>query len=165
MLINGKAYVEDSVNTLRIGNTMQLCKERWKKITNRSQWNAFSGKQYFYSTSIIKHIHLLREKYKKKTKSEYSITYIHRKLSKIKLISDQHTLCVHVLVIFTMVGIWIPTPDWLTGMILLQKVACNHQSLNFTCSFIDFCYPGITVVPFSWHVCYISHPSQNLDSL
>ena len=66
MLINGKAYVEDSVNTLRIGNTMQLCKERWNKITNRSQWNAFSGKQYFYSTSIIKHIHLLREKYKKK---------------------------------------------------------------------------------------------------
>lgn len=24
MLINGKAYVEDSVNTLRIGNTMEL---------------------------------------------------------------------------------------------------------------------------------------------
>lgn len=157
-----------------------LNKETWKKITNWSRWNAFSGKLYFYSTSIIKHIHLLGEKLKNKNKICIFITYIHRKLSKIKLISDQHTLCVHVLVIFTMVvsqfsfhgwvpkwnlGIWIPTPDWLTGMILLQKVACNHQSLNFTCSFIDFCYPGITVVPFSWHVCYISHPSQNLDSL
>lgn len=53
----------------------------------------------------------------------------------------------------------------LTNVVLLQKTSRYHKFLNLAGPLVDLCYPGITIMSFCWHVRYIPHTSQNLDSL
>lgn len=41
----------------------------------------------------------------------------------------------------------------------------NHQSLDFTGTFIDLRDAGISVVALSWHLCHVPHATQDLDGL
>ena len=50
-------------------------------------------------------------------------------------------------------------------IIFFQKFSSYHYSLYFTCSFINFCDPCISVVSFCWHICHKTHTSKDLNAL
>ena len=49
--------------------------------------------------------------------------------------------------------------------LFLQQIGSDDQSLNFTCSLIDLCDASVAIIPLSWHVIHVAHPTKDLDRL
>ncbi len=64
-------------------------------------------------------------------------------------------------------GLWLTRPGKKLHfhVILLEEVAGNNQTLDFTGSFVNFRDTGIAVIAFNWHVRNVAHSTQHLDSL
>ena len=48
---------------------------------------------------------------------------------------------------------------------LLEEVSSNDKTLDLARSLVDLSYPGVSVVPLSWHVVHVAHTTQHLDCL
>ena len=49
--------------------------------------------------------------------------------------------------------------------IFLQQTARDDQSLNFAGSLIDLRDASVAIIPLSWHIIHVAHPTKDLDRL